>query len=266
MASTAVPSPALVGRRILGEIEESSLEDVLQRIRAETVARAKANARTLAATGDATQHAGTAYSGAVKASSPVKNSTAAAPPLRLPIFPIPALQQLVTRHFRSTRAPELVVSGQRPLALVYLLVATLVAAPRRQTVVVVDAEARFKVRQMLGVQPMASSDEAEAEVLASPVTEDDLQHVHVFRVDSRWRVPLAELVAAAEQREVPVVEESQATLLRLAPPTTTIRSVMAWALHSLQDPTAGSEFIVKNKIRSKLTKSGRISCWNFYRI
>ncbi|KAL1906200.1 hypothetical protein Sste5344_008037 [Sporothrix stenoceras] len=233
MASTAVPSPALV----------------LQRIRAETVARAKANARTLAATGDATQHAGTAYSGAVKASSPVKNSTAAAPPLRLPIFPIPALQQLVTRHFRSTRAPELVVSGQRPLALVYLLVATLVAAPRRQTVVVVDAEARFKVRQMLGVQPMASSDEAEAEVLASPVTEDDLQHVHVFRVDSRWRVPLAELVAAAEQR---VLYGAQ--------------RLMAWALHSLQDPTAGSEFIVKNKIRSKLTKSGRISCWNFYRI
>lgn len=131
----------------------------------------------------------------------MKASTAA-PPLRLPSFPIPALQQLVTRHFRSSRAPELVVGGQRPLALVYLLVATLVAAPRRQTVVVVDAEARFDVRQLLGVQPMASSDEADAEteILSSPVTEDDLQHVHVFRVDPRWRVPLAELVAAAEQR------------------------------------------------------------------
>lgn len=133
-------------------------------------------------------------------------AAAAAPPLRLPSFPIPALQQLVTRHFRSTRAPELVVGGQRPLALVYLLVATLVAAPRRQTVVVVDAEARFDVRQLLGVQLVVSIDEAEAEVeaetetLSSPVTEDDLQHVHVFRVDPRWRVPLAELVAAAEQR------------------------------------------------------------------
>lgn len=126
--------------------------------------------------------------------------------MRLPSFPIPALQQLVARHFRSTRAPELVVGGYRPLALVYLLVATLVAAPRRQTVVVVDAEARFDVRQLLGVQPTASvvdcnsGEKSDTEVLASPVSEDDLQHVHVFRVDPRWRVPLVELVAAAEQR------------------------------------------------------------------
>lgn len=134
----------------------------------------------------------------------MKNPTAT--PLHLPSFPIPALHELVTRHFRSTRAPELVAGGQRPLALVYLLVATLVAEPLRQTVVVVDAEARFDVRQLLGIQPKASAlgrvdiEGSDATVLAFPVTEDDLQHVHVFRADPRWHVPLSELAATAEQR------------------------------------------------------------------
>ncbi|CAK7217725.1 hypothetical protein SCUCBS95973_003242 [Sporothrix curviconia] len=194
MAATAAPSPAIVGRRLLGEIEETSLEDT------------------------AGPHPGRpAISGSAAAVSPVKNAAAATatatatPALRLPSFPIPALQQLVARHFRSTRAPELVAGGQRPLALAYLLVATLVAAPLRQTVVVVDAEARFDARQLLGVQPRASAvngsgtgtegnDRASHTLSSAPVTEDDLQHVHVFRVDPRWRVPLAEMVAAAEQR------------------------------------------------------------------
>ncbi|CAK7200847.1 hypothetical protein SEUCBS139899_003546 [Sporothrix eucalyptigena] len=211
MATTAAPSPAIVGRRILGEIEETSLEDVLQRIRTETIAKAQQQmTATAAGTGLATQHGygRPASSGNITSGSPVKGSTAA--PLRLPSFPVPALQRLVARHFRSTRGPELVAGGQRPLALVYLLVATLIAAPLRQTVVVVDAEARFDVRQLLGVQPKASAvdnvdiDGDEARFLSSPVTEDDLQHVHVFRVDPRWRAPPSELVAAAEQREVPV--------------------------------------------------------------
>ncbi|ERS97359.1 hypothetical protein HMPREF1624_06691 [Sporothrix schenckii ATCC 58251] len=192
MAATAAPSPALV----------------LKRIRAESAARAQHSTAALGtetSTGKATQHDST-YLGrtAAGAGSPGKNSPAAS--LRLPSFPIPALQQLVARHFRSSRAPELVVGGHRPLALVYLLVATLIAAPLRQTVVVVDVEARFDVRLLLGVQPTASAmygadgDEGSVDVLASPVIDDDLQHVHVFRVDPRWRVPLAELVAAAEQR------------------------------------------------------------------
>ncbi|CAK7215663.1 hypothetical protein SBRCBS47491_002558 [Sporothrix bragantina] len=209
MAATAAPSPSIVGRRLLGEVEETSLEDVLQRVRTETAARAAAG------TGHLAQHRGGHHgrpgtSGSASAVSPAKNAGAApGPALRLPSFPIPALQQLVARHFRSTRAPELVAGGQRPLALVYLLVATLVAAPLRQTVVVVDAEARFDPRQLLGVQPRASAvdgsgideegDDA-SHILSEAVTEDDLQHVHVFRVDPRWRVPLAELVAAAEQR------------------------------------------------------------------
>ncbi|CAK7239309.1 MAG: hypothetical protein STHCBS139747_000739 [Sporothrix thermara] len=234
MAASAAPSPAIVGRRLLGEIEETSLEDILQRIRAETAARAAADAGLSAQQhGGGQTHGRPVISGSggaatsavppvnAGASSAAATTTTAVPALRvLPSFPIPALQQLVAHHFRSTRAPELVVGGQRPLALVYLLVATLVAAPLRQTVVVVDAEARFDARQLLGVQPRASTANAPAATaaaaaavmagdgasssslcnLSAPVTEDDLQHVHVFRVDPRWRVPLAELVAAAEQR------------------------------------------------------------------
>ncbi|CAK7268701.1 hypothetical protein SEPCBS119000_003195 [Sporothrix epigloea] len=230
MAASAAPSPASVGRRLLGEVEETSLEDVLQRIRAQ---RAAGAALAGGSSGRPTARSDSATTGLSAKSSAAAATGAAAPALRLPSFPIPALQQLVARHFRSTRAPELVAGGQRPLALAYLLVATLVAAPLRQTVVVVDAEARFDPRQLLGMQPRASalhdsSDDKQSaqtmpgvpgaqttqaihtthtsqrqdatHALSMPVTADDLQHVHVFRADPRWRVPLSELVAAAEQR------------------------------------------------------------------
>lgn len=193
-----------------------SLFQVLQRIRAEAAVKAATDAGysgRQTVPGSASSKSPMKSTAAVAAATSVTSAT-----LRLPQFPIPALQQLVTRHFRSTRAPELVAGGQRPLALVYLLVATLVAAPLRQTVVVVDAEARFDIEQLLGMQPRASALDGSSEdveiaqsaqttqtrndshALSSPVTADDLQHVHVFRADPRWRVPLSELVAAAEQR------------------------------------------------------------------
>ncbi|CAK7265964.1 hypothetical protein SEPCBS57363_001856 [Sporothrix epigloea] len=213
MAAATATSPALVGRRLLGEIEETNLQDVLQRIRAEAAVKAATDASYRSrqtVPGSATSRSPVKSTAATVAATPVASTT-----LRLPNLPIPALQQLVARHFRSTRAPELVAGGQRPLALVYLLVATLVAAPLRQTVVVVDAEARFDIGQLLGMQPRASALDGGSEdtqttqtaqtkddlqALSSPVTADDLQHVHVFRADPRWRVPLSELVAAAEQR------------------------------------------------------------------
>ncbi len=146
--------------------------------------------------------------GTAEAAAPLQAAAAATPvsaaALRpvVPALPVPALHHLVARYFRATRAPDLVVGGTQPLALVYLLVALLVAAPRRQAVVVVDLEARFDKAQLLGVQGGVMADEASPEAPAFPasaVTEDDLRHVFVVRADPRWHAPLAEVVAAAEQ-------------------------------------------------------------------
>lgn len=160
---------------------------VLLRIRAETDARDKDGGPNLAT-----------------AQSPVKQQhrgpTAG---LRLHSFHVPELQQVVANHFSATRSPELVAGGNRPLALVYFLVAALVAT-HNYAVVVVDVEARFDVRRLLCMRPVVHIEDADNQQDETnhmrAVCEADLQHVHVFRTDPRWRTSLRELVATAEQR------------------------------------------------------------------
>ena len=132
--------------------------------------------------------------GGFAAQTPAKQHRGATTGLRLHSFHVPELQHVVASHFDATRSPELVVGGSRPLALVYFLVATLIAT-QRYAVVVVDVEARFDVRRLLGMRPVMHG-----AVPSSSVCETDLQHVHVFRIDPCWHVPLRELVTTAEQR------------------------------------------------------------------
>ncbi|EPE06947.1 cytochrome c oxidase family protein [Ophiostoma piceae UAMH 11346] len=179
------------GRRILGEVEEISLEEVMLRIRGHVGDFGD----QYEGSNRADMHRSPHQIGGFAAQSPVKQYRGAtAAGLRLLSFHVPELQQVVATHFDATRSPELVVGGSRPLALVYFLVATLITT-QRYAVVIVDTEARFEVRRLLGMRPAVHG-----AVPKSSVCEDDLQHVHVFRTDPRWHTSLRELVATAEQR------------------------------------------------------------------
>jgi len=103
---------------------------------------------------------------------------------KLKEFPIPELNSLVARHFRATQSLPLTIAG-RPLPLVYLVVATLIAAPQRKAVAVLDFDGRFDMARVLRCPPYqappADGEAAAAAAARRRVTEDDLAHVHVFR-------------------------------------------------------------------------------------
>ena len=139
----------------------------------------------------------------------------------------------MARHFRATQSIPLTVAG-RPLPLVYLVIATLIAAPQRKAVVVLDFEGRFDIARVLRCVPYSEPPESvegvgepEAEPGATPeaeteveeeaeakaddphdekegtvgvpphrVTEDDLSHVHVFS-PAKGKETLAIPIAAA---------------------------------------------------------------------
>ncbi|OTB02748.1 hypothetical protein M426DRAFT_322349 [Hypoxylon sp. CI-4A] len=106
------PTARHVGAQLLGEIEEGSLEELLD---------------------------------SLHASLSDSHST-----IR-PEIPIAALANIATRYHKETRSappPVLSVSG-RYLALLYHLISTLIAEPHNYTVVVVDAEGRFDVTRLL---------------------------------------------------------------------------------------------------------------------
>ncbi|KAJ9156039.1 hypothetical protein NKR23_g1496 [Pleurostoma richardsiae] len=133
---------AAIGRRILGEIEEASLEEILQSLRTSLnpPTAALSTATVPAGRTNADDDGLAVYAQAVPGAGQVKR------------FPIPALDALVARHFRASQSAPLAVSG-RHLPLVYLLVATLVAAPHSKAVVVVDVDGRFDVTRVLESVP-----------------------------------------------------------------------------------------------------------------
>ncbi|KAI8964281.1 hypothetical protein F5Y11DRAFT_101271 [Daldinia sp. FL1419] len=108
-----------VGARLLGEIEEGSLEELLDSLRI--------------------------------------NLTGGSSNTIRPDIPIPALANIVARYHRSTQSappPVLSVSG-RYLSLLYHLISTLIAKPHNYTIVIIDAESRFDVTRL--VSPNSSS-------------------------------------------------------------------------------------------------------------
>ncbi|KAK6951465.1 hypothetical protein Daesc_008000 [Daldinia eschscholtzii] len=101
-----------VGAQLLGEIEEGSLEELLDSFRV--------------------------------------NLTGGSNSIR-PCIPIPALANIATRYHKATQStppPVLSVSG-RYLQLLYHLISTLIAEPYNYTVVVVDADSRFDVTRLV---------------------------------------------------------------------------------------------------------------------
>ncbi|KAI1467778.1 uncharacterized protein F4812DRAFT_376206 [Daldinia caldariorum] len=109
-----------VGAQLLGDIEEGSLEELLNSLRLHP---------------------------------PAGSST----PIR-PNIPIPALANIATRHHKaaqSTPPPVLSVSG-RYLPFLYHLISSLIAEPHTYAVVVVDAERRFDVSRLVGSRSPSS--------------------------------------------------------------------------------------------------------------
>ncbi|OHE94702.1 hypothetical protein CORC01_10011 [Colletotrichum orchidophilum] len=147
---------ALAGTRLLGEVEETRLDEVLHALRI-----------------------------ALNPDAPWTKSRHPKP------YPIPGLDDLVTRNFRATKSAPLAVTG-RQLPLIYALVSTLLSHPYNKTVLIIDTEHRFDATRLL-------------------CNQDDLRHAYVHRPARRGNVDgrsgggagmgadqIRELVAAAE--------------------------------------------------------------------
>ncbi|GAB1319742.1 DNA recombination and repair protein Rad51-like C-terminal domain-containing protein [Madurella fahalii] len=151
---------ASVGSRVLAEIDEANLDEILASLRKSFAAATTTNEND-SSTGNAPP-----------ASTGPKN------------FPLGILNDLVNRHFRATQSAPLAVTG-RHRELLYVLIATLIAPPYEKALAIVDFEGRFDPVRLLATAPI------ECESSMSPTTTDrrsrlgiqraDLHHVHIVR-------------------------------------------------------------------------------------
>ncbi|XXH03275.1 hypothetical protein Hte_009673 [Hypoxylon texense] len=137
-----------VGARLLGEIEEGSLEELLDALRI--------------------------------------NLTGGPSNIR-PHIPIPALAGIASRYHNAVKSappPVLSVSG-RYLPLLYHLISTLIAEPHNYAVVVVDAESRFDVTCLVASSAPPSPNSPPHLHHSSnnnyPAKPSDLRHLYVYR-------------------------------------------------------------------------------------
>jgi hypothetical protein len=120
---------------------------------------------------------------------------------RPPIFPIDPLDDLISRHFRSTQSVPLALTG-RPHELLYVLVATLVAPPHEKTVAIVDFEGRFEPLRLLATPIEAATPTASITLESKPkatVQRADLDHVHVLRAARGNLTHIANCVGSVEE-------------------------------------------------------------------
>ncbi|KAK1827507.1 hypothetical protein QBC39DRAFT_420218 [Podospora conica] len=161
---------AAVGARVLGEVEEMSIDEFLASLR-------------------------TGFPPSSSSSNPHADdppptfdlTTATTTPRKKKpkTFPFPPLDDLVARHHRATGSAPLALAGPAALDLVYLVVATLLAPPWKMAVSVVDLDGgRFDVLRLL----------AEG---ATDCRREDLEHLYVVRPPPGCAV--GECVAAVEE-------------------------------------------------------------------
>ncbi|KAH8646661.1 hypothetical protein BX600DRAFT_154148 [Xylariales sp. PMI_506] len=115
-----------VGARLLAEVEEESLEELISTVQQAILA----------------PNLGSSH-------------------LR-PRIPIPALESLIHRHHHGTQSapPPLLSLSGRYLPFLYHLVSTLIASPHRYAVVVVDVDHRFDVTRLVVSSPHYTSSSA----------------------------------------------------------------------------------------------------------
>ncbi|KAH8887804.1 hypothetical protein GQ53DRAFT_749486 [Thozetella sp. PMI_491] len=187
MDFNAVPR---AGARLLGEVEETSLDEVLHALR-----------RTIPATT-------TAAATAREDRTAPGNAPASR---RLRAFPIAALNDLLGRHFHATREMTLSVSGSF-LPFLYALIATLILPPHCKAVVVIDTGRAFSSIGLAGCAPVSSPTEAPAELVepaelpslpslpphpTARVGRLDLDHVHIYQPP--WDANIADVMTEAER-------------------------------------------------------------------
>ncbi|EJT72899.1 hypothetical protein GGTG_09750 [Gaeumannomyces tritici R3-111a-1] len=147
-----------MGARVLSEIEETTLDELLASLRSAFNGLSSRDATRVAA--ETAIGPGVATRG--KQSQQQQQQ-------QLKVFPIPALNGLAAKHLRATQAAVVSVSG-RQLPLIYLLVATLIAPPHGKTVVVVDLESRFDITRVLECTPYAAAAATTTTTTAAPAT------------------------------------------------------------------------------------------------
>ncbi|KAK3317011.1 hypothetical protein B0H66DRAFT_520197 [Apodospora peruviana] len=186
----AAAAASSVGARMLSEVEETSLDEILTSL------------RTNLTNGNNNHN-----------DSPdrVAASTSAPPPRT---FPISRLNELVRRHFRATQSAPLAITG-RHHELLYVLVATLIAPPFEKAVSIVDFDGRFDALRLLatapygdeiGVATAAHSEEEQGRIQAVEmsssnriVRRSDLDHVYILCPARGDLTHIADCIASMEE-------------------------------------------------------------------
>ncbi|KAK3305155.1 uncharacterized protein B0T15DRAFT_189956 [Chaetomium strumarium] len=178
MQTVRSATAASLGSRVLGEIEETTLDEVL------------ASART---------------SFAASTNNDNDDSNAGPAPttsIQLKVFPIDVLNELVNRHFRATQSAPLAVTG-RHRELLYVLVATLISAPHNKAVAIVDFTGRFEPLRLLATNPLGNANTSHETGDAAPrrptVQRADLEHVHIIRARRCGASDAARCVASIKE-------------------------------------------------------------------
>ncbi|KAK0616533.1 hypothetical protein B0T14DRAFT_434262 [Immersiella caudata] len=166
------------GARMLAEIDETDLEEILASLRT-GFTRATATTTT-----EQTDNADNAT-----------GSTIALSAGRLREYPIPRLDSIVQRHFRATQSAPLAVTG-RYHELLYVLIASLIAAPHNKAVSIIDFEGSFELLRLLATPPAIQDG---APTSTNRFRRADLDHVHVLRPAPGDAAHIAGCIASMEE-------------------------------------------------------------------
>ncbi|KAK8120617.1 hypothetical protein PG999_004737 [Apiospora kogelbergensis] len=103
-----------------------------------------------------------------------------------PLIPFPSLATLITRHHQisQTFPPPLLSLSGRYLPFIYHLVSTLIAAPLKYTVTIIDVDHHFDVTRLLSdssTSPSTSTPLNATNPNSYPATRNDLKHIYVYR-------------------------------------------------------------------------------------
>ncbi|KAK3348421.1 hypothetical protein B0H65DRAFT_423166 [Neurospora tetraspora] len=190
-----------VGARMLSEIEEGSLEEILTSLRTNFTTLSNSDFNDATHDTDPDHDVTTTSSQAQKLIAPTTTTKASSIKPEPRHFPIPFLNELVQRHFRATSTATLSITG-RHHELLYLLVATLIAPPQCKTVAIVDFDGRFDPLRLLATLPFSSTSTGAptgTNTSTRPLEPSDLDHVHILRPPRRSNVPLSTYLAGIEE-------------------------------------------------------------------
>ncbi|KAI9167293.1 hypothetical protein HJFPF1_03419 [Paramyrothecium foliicola] len=146
----------VVGRRVLGEIEEMSLEEVLESLRA-----AVHQSTTTTTTTSTVTSTNNLLGPNITSTVPLHPSLTR----RLKLTYVSDLDEIAARHTAATYNPAISIAG-RSLPLIYIVIAALVSPPHCRAVLIIDLEGCFDPTRLT-------------------CAAEDLRHVYVQRAARR---------------------------------------------------------------------------------